>query len=309
MLTGGTGNCRLRLSQATDLARRPEGMRRSRTASSLGKPVQKEGSSLGDVRYIRKPSPHAIAMADSPHLQSAAEQYSSTSDFLRHTLVVRITHWIHAASFLGLVISGSAIVLAHPRFYWGETGAVGTPSLFDLPLPFMIGGPSGWGRYLHFQSAWVCVLTGVVYVTSGAFTGHFRKNMVPEKKDLFWTSVWRVISSHMHLKRPGDRETHSYNVLQRLSYLAIVFLVTPLMIWTGLAMSPAIVSVFPFFVTLLGGQETARTIHLLAAIALVLFLFVHVGMVIMGGFSTRMKSMIFGRARRVGRGAALREYP
>ena len=263
---------------------------------------------MGDVRYIREVSSHALALADSAHLQSAAMRDWSTSNVLRHTLVVRITHWIHAASLLGLVISGSAIVVAHPRFYWGETGAVGTPSLFDLPLPFMIGGPSGWGRYLHFQSAWACVLTGVLYVASGIFTGHFRKNLLLEKKDLSWTSVWHVMSNHIRLKRPSDREAQSYNVPQRISYLAIVFLVMPMMIWTGLAMSPAVVSVFPFFVTSLGGQETARTIHFFAAIALVIFLFVHVGMVILAGFATRMKAMVFGRARLPGHGADIQEH-
>lgn len=262
---------------------------------------------MGDVRCIREPSSHALTMGDSAHLQTTTEQDWPPPDSLQHTMIVRVTHWIHAASFLGLVISGSAIVLAHPRFYWGETGTVGTPSLFDLPLPFMIGGPSGWGRYLHFQSAWVCVLTGVLYVTSGAFTGHFRKNLVPEKKDLSWTSVWRVILNYMHLKGPGDQEAHTYNVLQRFSYLVVVFLLTPLMIWTGLAMSPAVVSVFPFFVTLLGGQETARTIHFFAGLALVLFLFVHVAMVILAGFSTRLKAMIFGRARLRSRGATIQE--
>jgi hypothetical protein len=79
------------------------------------------------------------------------------------------------------VISGIGILLAHPRFYWGETGGVGTPSLFDLPLPFMLGGPSGWGRYLHFQSAWVCVLNLLLYVASGLASRHFQQNLAPAK--------------------------------------------------------------------------------------------------------------------------------
>src|SRR6202162_3564971 len=91
----------------------------------------------------------------------------------RHSAVVRVTHWINALSFFGLLVSGFAIILAHPRFYWGETGALGTPSLLDLPLPFMKGGPSGWGRNLHFLSAWVCVFNGSLYALSGIFTRHF----------------------------------------------------------------------------------------------------------------------------------------
>ena len=74
----------------------------------------------------------------------------------RHSVLVRITHWITTLSFLALLVSGIAILLAHPRLYWGETGAVGAPSLIDLPLPFMLTGQSGWGRSLHFFAAWLC---------------------------------------------------------------------------------------------------------------------------------------------------------
>src|SRR5689334_24880969 len=95
----------------------------------------------------------------------------------RHTALVRITHWITAANFIALVVSGVAILLAHPRLYWGETGAVGTPSLIDLPLPFLLTGQSGWGRHLHFLSAWVAVLTGTVYVAGGMRTCHFRQDL------------------------------------------------------------------------------------------------------------------------------------
>jgi thiosulfate reductase cytochrome b subunit len=244
----------------------------------------------------------APMMADSTQLHSLSD--SPISESFRHSLVVRITHWIHAISFLGLVVSGIGILLAHPRFYWGETGGLGTPSLFDLPLPFILGGPSGWGRYLHFQSAWVCILTGMLYVTSGVCTGHFRKNLAPERRDISPTSVWRVVSGHLRLEEPGDGHAHSYNVLQRLSYLAVVFLVTPLMIWTGMAMSPAVVSVFPFFVTSLRGHQTARTLHFFTAIFLVLFLFVHVGLVTVAGFTTRMRNMIFGHERQGRQSAA-----
>src|SRR5271156_4690616 len=94
-------------------------------------------------------------------------QTSGVTSSPRHSALVRITHWIFTLSFFGLVVSGFAIILAHPHFYWGETGGIGTPSFFDLPLPTMLGGPSGWGRSLHFQSAWIFVLTGSLYLVSG----------------------------------------------------------------------------------------------------------------------------------------------
>src|SRR5436305_4280118 len=98
------------------------------------------------------------------------------SDFPRHSVLVRVTHWTSALSFLGLLVSGIAILLSHPRLYWGETGNVATSALIDLPLPFILANQNGWARYLHFLSAWVVVLSGIIYVCSGFVTGHFRKH-------------------------------------------------------------------------------------------------------------------------------------
>ncbi|HEX5228084.1 MAG TPA: cytochrome b/b6 domain-containing protein [Bryobacteraceae bacterium] len=204
-------------------------------------------------------------MADSVFIPALTANRSETTVASRHSILVRITHWINLLSFIGLVVSGIGILLAHPRFYWGETGGVGGPSLFDLPLPFMLGGPSGWGRYLHFQSAWLCVATGLVYVLSGLASGHFRSGLAP-----------------------------TYSRLQRAAYFGVIFGLFPLMIWTGLAMSPAITSVFPILVDSLGGHQSARTIHFFCAIALVLFLFVHVAMVASAGFVSHVRSMITG---------------
>ena len=183
---------------------------------------------------------------------------------------MRATHWLTAASFIGLAVSGVAILLAHPRLYWGETGAVGTPSLIDLPLPFMLTGQSGWGRYLHFLSAWIAVLTGAVYVLGGTRAHHFRR-------DLF---------------RPA--QPAKYNVVQRITYGAVVFVLFPLMIWTGLAMSPGVTSVLPLLVTSMGGQQSARTIHFIVASLLVLFVVGHVAMVVFAGFTRHVGAMILG---------------
>jgi thiosulfate reductase cytochrome b subunit len=232
-------------------------------------------------------------MAESAYILEPAIQTSDVVTSPRHTALVRITHWIFTLSFFGLMLSGLAITLAHPHFYWGEAGSMGTPSLFDLPLPTKRGGPSGWGRSLHFQSAWFAVLSGLLYVISGICTQHFRQRLIPAKGDLSRRSLHAVLLDHMRFRRPAD--TGSYNVLQRLSYLAVVFLVFPMTIITGLAMSPSLTSVFPQLVTVFGGQETARTLHFFLANLLVLFLVAHVVMVILGGFKTRMLAMITGR--------------
>jgi len=189
---------------------------------------------------------------------------------VRHSVLVRVTHWLTAGSFIALAVSGVAILLAHPRLYWGETGAVGTPSLIDLPLPFMLTGQSGWGRYLHFLSAWIAVLTGTAYVLGGMRQRHFTQ-------DLFRPA------------HPGK-----YTLLQRITYTAVVFVLFPLMIWTGLAMSPAVTSVVPPLVTSMGGQQSARTIHFIVASVLVLFVVGHVAMVVLAGFSRQIAAMILG---------------
>ena len=214
----------------------------------------------------------------------------------RHAAWVRVTHWASALCFLVLVVSGVAILLAHPRLYWGETGSLGTPSLVDLPLPFVLDVPiRGPGRYLHFLSAWVSVFTGLVYVTRGLLARHFSRNLLPQRRELTLGAIRRVIGDHLRFKQSSESELASYNVLQRLSYTGVVFVLFPLMIWTGLAMSPAVTSVFPFVASVLGGQQTARTVHFFVACALVLFLVVHVAAVYQTGFKSRMRAMITGR--------------
>ena len=236
-----------------------------------------------------------MATAESAYLSGLRSRISDLVDSPRHSAVVRITHWINTVSFFGLLVSGVAILLAHPRFYWGEAGALGTPSVLDLPLPFMTGGPSGWGRNLHFVSAWLCVLNGSLYVVSGILTQHFRKNLLPAKADLSWDSISQAISNRLRFKFSGVETSLAYNLLQRLTYLAVIFVLFPLIIWTGFAMSPAIVSVFPIFVTVLGGQQTARTLHFFASDLLVLFVVVHLAMVCLSGFKSRVGAMITGR--------------
>jgi thiosulfate reductase cytochrome b subunit len=240
-------------------------------------------------------------MAETVYLPGSAIRETHAANPARHSPVVRITHWLTTIAFILLVVSGFAIILAHPRFYWGETGGLGTPSLFDLPLPFLLGGPSGWGRYMHFEAAWVCVLTGLLYAIHGVFSGHFAKNLWPAKGQLSQSALAGEIASHLRFRKRPAEEAHSYNVLQRLSYLAVIFLVLPLLIWTGLAMSPAITSVFPFLVTLLGGQQTARTVHFFVAILLVLFFFVHLVMLVVAGFVRRTRAMISGKVGGMGR--------
>lgn len=224
----------------------------------------------------------------------------------RHSALVRVTHWITTLCFFALLVSGVEIVISHPRFYWGETGNDLTTPLFKLPIPasralvptgygYVLPDQNGWSRYLHFQAAWVVLLTGLLYLISGWFTGHFAKTLFPQRTDLSWRAFSGAIADRLHFKRAGEEEVWSYNLLQRLTYLFVIFILFPLVIWTGLAMSPAFVSAFPAAVNLLGGQQSARTLHFFVSLALVVFLLVHIMMVWLAGFRSRVRAMISGR--------------
>src|ERR1035437_7802487 len=143
-------------------------------------------------------------MADSVWGSTSASAMPATTVRPRHCAVVRATHWITTLCFLALLVSGVEILISHPRFYWGETGNVLTPPLFRLPIPssralvptgygYVLPDQNGWSRYLHFQSAWIVVLTGLLYIIWGLFTRHFRKNMVPGKADLSWPTFANAI--------------------------------------------------------------------------------------------------------------------
>ena len=246
-------------------------------------------------------------VSESACIPGAALAVPVTTVTARHSALVRITHWITTLCFFALLVTGAEIVISHPRFYWGETGNVLTQPLFKIPIPssralvptgygYVMPDQNGWSRYLHFQAAWVVVLTGLLYGISISLSGHLRKDLVPRRADLSWRAFSTAIVDHLRFKRPSAAEAWSYNLLQRLSYLFVIFILFPLVIWTGLAMSPAFISAFPATVNLLGGQQSARTLHFFVSLALVLFVLVHVVMIFVAGFWSRMRAMITGRA-------------
>jgi len=227
-------------------------------------------------------------------------------DSPRHAAIVRITHWITVLAFFALLLSGGEIVVSHPRFYLGEVGNVNTRPLFTLPIPasretvhtgygYVMPDENGWSRALHFEAAWLVVLTGLAYVAWGLVRSHFRRNLIPTPGERSPGAFWQVIAKYLRRAPPEDTEAHSYNALQRVAYLGVIFVLFPLVIWTGLAMSPAFTAAVPESVILLGGRQTARTLHFFVSILLLVFLMVHIAMIIRAGFRARTLAMITGR--------------
>lgn len=212
----------------------------------------------------------------------------------RHPAWLRVTHWLSAAAFGALVVSGTAILLALPRLFWGETGALGAPAWLELPLPVNLE-QTGWGRNLHFLAAWVLVLSGLAYLLLAMASGHLRRGLIPDRDQLTAGHLAREIGDHLRLKRACGDEALRYNLLQKLAYLAVILVLFPLMVLTGLTMSPGVTSAYPELFALFGGRQSARTIHFLAAVLLVLFLLVHVAQVFVGGAGNLLRSMITGR--------------
>src|SRR5262245_60367828 len=225
----------------------------------------------------------------------------------RHAGFVRLTHWLTTIAFVALLVSGIEVILSHPRFYWGEIGNVNVTPLFSIPVPssrstvptgygFGLPDQNGWSRYMHFQSAWLLLFTGLIYLWIGARRGHFQANLLPARADRSWRALRAHIGAHMRFNGSAFEDPLSYNAVQRLSYLATVFVLFPLVIWTGLAMAPAFTAVFPWTVNILGGRQSARTLHFFVTIALVVFTIVHVAMIVLAGFRSRVRAMITGEA-------------
>jgi thiosulfate reductase cytochrome b subunit len=251
---------------------------------------------------------------------AAAEASIAVSTSRGHAAWVRVCHWLIAAGVVTLAVSGFVILMAHPRLYWGEIGNDLTPALLELPLSHnhrpegwqvgvtfseLTGAPvsairtydadifneNSWARSLHFLAAWIVLIVGFLYAALGAVTGHVRRDLLPQWRDLAPGALWRSTSAHLRLRSGGGAP---YGVLQRCAYLLVAFALLPLMVLTGLTMAPAVTAAYPSLLDVFGGQQTARTVHFFGFAALTLFLIVHVALVIKTGFRRQMRSMILG---------------
>ena len=173
----------------------------------------------------------------------------------------------------------------------GELVARGFPSWLTIP-------DNSWlsmARLWHFFFAWLFVINGLAYVAYSLWSRHLSRDLAPTSAD--WRSIGRSIKDHLRFRHPRGEASKRYNVLQKLAYLSIIFGVLPLIILMGLGMSPWIDSIFPGWVDFFGGRQSVRTLHFLAAAALVAFAFIHVFEVIVTGLWNNLRSMITGRYR------------
>ena len=239
----------------------------------------------------------------------------------KHSLWVRSTHGIMTVSFLALAFSGFVILMCHPRLYWGEVGNDLTPALLELPVsrnhqhggweksvPFfdapaspvsasrtyVIFNQNGWGRSLHFLAAWFLVLPGAVYLLYGILSGHLWRHLVPQGHEWTWIQFWQEFRSHWQLRiRPGTGGPQ-YGLFQKFAYATVVLVAFPLAVVTGLAMSPAITTAYPFLSGMFGGFQSARTVHFFTSVLLILFVLVHLAMVIRSGFKRQIRAITLG---------------
>jgi thiosulfate reductase cytochrome b subunit len=266
-------------------------------------------------------------------LQQASEKAPPSPRFYRHRLPVRVMHWINVVCLTILLMSGLNIFNAHPALYWGQAGNYATP-WFSLRAENTPAGPVGktqigdadftttgvlglskvngqfsargfpnwvtipsgqWlamARHWHLFFAWLFVINGVLYVLYTIFSRHLVKDLLPSKDEL--RHIGRSIVDHLKFKHPTGEAAKRYNVLQSLTYLIVVFGLLPLVVICGMALSPRLDTVFTGWVELLGGRQSARSLHFLAAFGLLAFVVIHVVEVFIAGVWNEMRSMITG---------------
>jgi thiosulfate reductase cytochrome b subunit len=221
-------------------------------------------------------------------------------------------YWGEASTFDKPVLAMRAVQQGEPPrpagvttlfgYSWTTTGVLGL-SRDENGFPAARGFPS-WltlpsyqdlatGRRWHFFFAWLFVVNGLIYLLFSLGSGHAGRDLVPSRDQL--RSIGGTIGHHLLFRFPRGAEARHYNVLQKLSYLAIVFGVLPVLVIAGLAMSPGVNAVFPWLPELFGGRQSARTFHFIAAALLTLFVLVHIAMVLASGVWNNLRAMITGR--------------
>lgn len=214
----------------------------------------------------------------------------------RHPLPVRLTHWVNVFCVVMLVMTGLNILKAHPHLYWGLKSTFDSPWLSFGEIPNWLTFPQvrdlATARNWHFFLAWVFVINGVIYLAYALISGRFRRLMEPSVAEL--RHIPDSVVEHARLRFPEGEAARTYNVIQKLTYLVVLLLLLPLMLATGLSMSPGMNAVLPELLQLFGGRQSARTLHFLAASGIVVFSLVHVLLVFLSGPVNNLRAMTTG---------------
>jgi thiosulfate reductase cytochrome b subunit len=238
----------------------------------------------------------------SPLPHDVAERSPGVVD--RHRLSTRLWHWLNAVSVIVLLMSGLMILNAHPRLYWGQYGAnfdhawleLGSqpfPGWATIPSSYDLGGARRW----QLAFAWIFGLSTLVFLILSAVNGHIGRDLLPKSAELAPGHLWQDVKDHARLRFPTGSAAASYNILQKLSYGAVLLLLLPLLILSGLAMSPGMDAAWPWLIELFVGRQSARSVHFICATLMALFIIVHVLMVLLAGPVNEVRSMITGRFR------------
>lgn len=242
-------------------------------------------------------------MGGSPARTSIPEPSRRAADATSpvHSYNVRICHWINVVACAYLLVSGVHIFLDFPELYWGHTGYRGYPAAFrlaDWGLSWDDAGKLGdrrWGRNYHFTVAWVFLINGLAYIGWNLYSRHFRDRMLAARDELTGAHVRAELRDQFRWRSGRHASNGRYGTLQKTSYLVLIFVFVPLMILTGIAQSPGFTAAIPALLDMFGGRQSARTLHTIGTVVLVLFVAVHVLEVAAAGFFKTVRSMIIGR--------------
>jgi thiosulfate reductase cytochrome b subunit len=254
----------------------------------------------------------------------------------RHRLSTRIWHWINALTVFLMLMSGLMIFNAHPRLYWGQYGANFDQAWLEIgstaDAGFLRVGPlrvattgvlgyrtgadgnvnrrafPGWatipseyslsaGRRWHLAFAWVLAIGLIAYWLASFLNRHAWRDLIPRPAELAPRHLWQEIKDHARLRFPSGAAALNYNTLQKLSYFGVIFVLLPLLVLTGLAMSPGMDAAWSWLIDLTGGRQSARSIHFICAMGIAAFILVHLIMVLLAGPVNEIRSMITGRYR------------
>ena len=241
-------------------------------------------------------------MAD--HATAPADEGARGGTVRRHALVTRLWHWLNALAFFVMLMSGLMILNAHPRLYWGEYGAnddaawLAFGPVDGIPFPGWATIPSHYSladaRLWHLAFAWVLALGLAAFLAWALLSGHLRRDIVAGARDWRPARLARAIADHARLRFPTGAEAARYNSLQKLAYAGVLLVLLPLIVLTGLALSPAMDAAWPWLTAIWGGRQSARSVHFLCAFALLGFVFVHLLMVVLSGPVNGIRAMITG---------------